>query len=235
MSVIFWAGVPSYSCNVVVERFPNQPGPSRRYETIQVAGRNGDLLIDTGAYDNYTQPYEVYFNANQNKTPAGARAVRAWLQSPIGYQRLEDSYDPEFYRMAYYAGPTEIENAMNLFGRLTISFVCKPQRWRKDGERSIPMAKSQTLYNNLFPALPLIKVNGTAAGNLYVGSYRVQIKELNDYIMLDSELQDAYREEQNKNNTISTSAFPILEHGENTISWDGGITGIEVTPRWWTI
>ena len=94
MSVIFWAGVPSYSCNVVVERFPNQPGPSRRYETIQVAGRNGDLLIDTGAYDNYTQPYEVYFNANQNKTPAGARAVRAWLQSPIGYQRLEDSDEP---------------------------------------------------------------------------------------------------------------------------------------------
>lgn len=235
MSVIFWAGVPSYSCNVVVERFPNQPGPSRRYEMIQVAGRNGDLLIDTGAYDNYAQPYEVYFNANQNKTPAGARAVRAWLQTPIGYQRLEDSYDPEFYRMAYYAGPTEIENAMNLFGRLKIFFVCKPQRWRKDGERPIPMSKAQTLYNSLFPALPLIKVNGTAAGNLYVGSYRVQIKELDDYIMLDSELQDAYREEQNKNNAISASAYPILERGENAISWDGGITGIEVTPRWWTI
>ena len=61
------------------------------------------------------------------------------------------------------------------------------------------------------------------------------ILEKGGSLMLESEFQDAYREEQNKNNTISASAFPILEHGENAISWDGGITGIEVTPRWWTI
>ncbi len=79
-------------------------GPSRRYEAIQVPGRNGDLLIDSGAYNNYTQNYEVYFNAEQYKTPSGARAVREWLQKPIGYQRLEDSYDPEYFRMAYYSG-----------------------------------------------------------------------------------------------------------------------------------
>ena len=102
--MIVWAGIPSYTCNVVVERFPNQPGPSRRYEAIQVPGRNGDLLIDSGAYNNYTQNYEVYFNAEQYKTPSGARAVREWLQKPIGYQRLEDSYDPEYFRMAYYSG-----------------------------------------------------------------------------------------------------------------------------------
>ena len=66
--MIVWAGIPSYTCNVVVERFPNQPGPSRRYEAVQVPGRNGDLLIDSGAYNNYTQNYEVYFNAEQYKT-----------------------------------------------------------------------------------------------------------------------------------------------------------------------
>lgn len=233
--MIVWAGIPSYTCNVVVERFPNQPGPSRRYEAVQVPGRNGDLLIDSGAYNNYTQNYEVYFNAEQYKTPSGARAVREWLQKPIGYQRLEDSYDPEYFRMAYYSGPTEIENVMNLFGRSTISFICKPQRWRKDGQIPVLYSSSVTLYNELFPALPLIKVSGNGAGNLYVGAYTVQISELDEYVMLDSELQDAYKDTQNKNSTISAAAFPVLEPGENTISWDGDVTGVEITPRWWTI
>lgn len=235
MSIIMWAGKSSLDVNVVVERYPNQPGPSRRFEAIQIPGRNGDLFIDSGAYDNYIQEYQIYFNANKWKTPTGARYVRAWLQSPVGYQRLEDSYDPDYYRVAYYSGPTEIENAMNLFGQATISFNCKPQRWRKDGEIPIPLSEHNSLYNELFPALPLIKVNGTAAGNLYVGSYTVEIKELDGYMMIDCESQNAYKDTLNKNNEILAKAFPVLQPGENTISWDGGISDIEITPRWWTI
>ena len=97
MGVIIWAGVPSTSVGVVVERYPEQPGPCRRLETIQVPGRNGDLLIDQGAWDNYGQDYEVYFRAGAGRTPEAARIVRAWLMRPQGYQRLEDSYDPDFY------------------------------------------------------------------------------------------------------------------------------------------
>ena len=77
----------------------------------------------------------------------------------------------------------------------------------------------------------MIKVNGTAAGNLYVGSYTVEIKELDDYVILDSETQNAYKDTLNKNNEILTKAFPILQPGENTTSRDGSISGIEMTPR----
>ena len=68
-----------------------------------------------------------------------------------------------------------------------------------------------------------------------MGAYTVQISELDEYVMLDSELQDAYKDTQNKNSTISAAAFPVLEPGENTIRWDGDVTGVEITPRWWTI
>lgn len=236
MSMIVWAGVPSYSCGVVVERYPDQPGPARLYETVSVPGRNGQLYIDSGAFDNYTQDYEVYFNANKNKTPDGARAVRAWLQSPIGYQRLEDSYDPDYFRMAFYAGPAQIENEMNLFGRVTITFNCKPQRWRKDGEIATLFTESgNAIYNDLFPSLPLIKVNGTGQGKLVIGNYTIQLSEIDEYVMIDSELQDAYKGTQNKNSTISVSDFPVLVHGENIITWTGEITSVEITPRWWTV
>lgn len=233
--MIWWDGKCSSDVGVVVERYPNQNGPERRLEVIQVPGRNGDLVIDSGAYNNYAQNYEIYFNAGENHTPKQSRMVREWLQAPPGYRRLEDSYDPEFYRLAYFLGPAEIENIMNQYGRMIISFVCKPQRWRKDGETSCLLTVPQTIYNESFPALPLIKINGTGAGNLYVGNYTVKITSLDEYIMLDSETQNAYKGTLNKNSTISAMEFPILQRGENPISWDGEITKVEITPRWWTI
>ena len=161
--------------------------------------------------------------------------VREWLQTATGYQRLEDSYDPEFYRLAYFSGPAEIENIMNQYGRMTISFMCKPQRWRKDGETPLLLTASQTIYNELFPALPLIKINGTGAGNLYVGGYTVEILSLDEYVMLDSDTQNAYKGTLNKNSTISAPEFPVLQSGDNVVDWDGNITSIEITPRWWTV
>ena len=233
--MIRWAGVSSDDLGVVVERFPALNGPSRRLEAVQVPGRSGDLLIDRGAYDNYTQVYDVYFYAGRDRAPAGARAVRAWLQGPIGYQRLEDSYDPNYYRMAYYAGPSDIENAMNQFGRATVSFTCKPQRWKKSGEYPIPCASGMHLHNDGFPALPLIKVSGTGAGSLTVGSVTVAIHSLDGYVMLDSDTQNAYKDTLNKNSTISAPEFPVLQPGENVVSWTGGIAAVEITPRWWTV
>ena len=35
-----------------------------------------------------------------------------------------------------------------------------------------------------------------------------------------------------KNDTVSGEGFPLLYPGNNTISFDGGITSIEVVPRW---
>ena len=210
--MIWWAGISSDEVQVVVEKYPEQNGPEKQYETVQIPGRNGDLLLDNASYSNYEQRYEIYFNANKKKTPTGARRVRAWLLSPKGYQRLEDSYDPDYYRIAYYKGPPEIENAMNLFGRSTITFVCKPQRYRKDGQ-----------YPTTF----------TAAGYLY--NPELFAAQIDGYVVLDSDTQNAYKDTLNKNNTISAPEFPVLQPGNNAIGFSGGVAKLEITPRWWTV
>lgn len=253
--MIWWGGISSEDVGVVVERFPNQPGPARRLETVQIPGRNGDLIIDSGAYDNYTQEYEVYFHAGINRTPHAARKVRAWLAASTSYQRLEDSYDPEYFRMAYYAGPSDIENIMNEFGRMTISFVCKPQRWRKDGENIVTLEgkpegtdthKGITLYNfEQFASLPYIKVYGSEKGEILVRHFdengvqdkdsKLTFKDINGYVEIDSETQNAYRGTLNVNDTVSITEFPQLFPGENWISYNSGIDKIEIKPRWWTI
>lgn len=235
MGAIFWNGVSSYNLNIQVERYPAQDGPQRLFETIQVPGRNGELTIDSGAFSNYQQPYEIYFNANQKKTPAVSREVKRWLQLPVGYQRLEDTYEPEVFRLARYTGPTQIENVMNLFGRIILYFDCQPQRWLKSGEHPVMFAKAGELVNEWFPALPLIRVNGSGSGKLYVGGYTAQLNKLDGFVLLDSATQNAYKDTQNKNGDVSIADFPVLQPGATPISWDGGITSVEITPRWWTL
>ena len=54
-------------------------------------------------------------------------------------------------------------------------------------------------------------------------------------VVLDSDTQNAYLGAVNLNSTISAPEFPTLPAGESAVRWTGGITGVEIIPRWWTL
>ena len=233
--MIFWAGKSSDDVNVVVEHYPVQIRPGKKLEIQSIPGRNGDLVFSERAYSNYIQPYDIYISAEQPRLPAVTRRVAEWLYSPEGHQRLEDCYEPDVFRMAYYSGPAEIENILNRFGRATLQFSCKPQRFLKSGEQTVTVESGTVLHNSTaFVALPLIRITGSGAGRLQVGEYVVEIKSLSGGITLDCELQDAYNGTVNLNNTISAPEFPQLIGGDNEISFTGN-WNVEIIPRWWTL
>lgn len=234
---IFFAGKSSDDFNVIVERYPDYVVPRRKQETEAVPGRNGDLLFSQDAYENYMQEYEVYISAERPRLPAATERVLQWLHGQRGYQRLQDSYTPDLYRMAWYTGGTSIRNILNRFGRFTLQFNCKPQRFYVSGEQQITIAESGTELINpsLFDALPLITVHGSGAGTLEVGGTTVRIDTITDGMILDSDTQNAYVAGQNLNAAISAPVFPILGAGATAFTWNGGITGIEIIPRWWTL
>lgn len=107
--------------------------PERDVSRIQVPGRNGDLLLDNGRFFNIDVVYPVNIELG---LPDKVRALRAFLLSHKGYFRLEDSYHPDEFRMAQYAGPFEITptGSNNRYGRMELTFDCKPQRFLKSGE-----------------------------------------------------------------------------------------------------
>lgn len=234
--MIVWGGKSSDDIRVVVERYPTLSRPVRKQEIVQVPGRNGDLIFQQDVFENYIQPYDIYISAEVPRLPLVARKVAAWLYAPKGYQRLEDGYEPDFYRMAYYSGPTDIENIMNRFGRATIEFSCKPQRFSRTGEWPVLYEAPGILFNPFqFSAEPLIKVSGNGKGALQIGGYQMDILTLNGTITLDSQTQNAYQNTQNKNGAIRAPEFPKLDPGENEIAWTGGIQRVEIIPRWWTL
>ena len=234
MGVIIFNNKSSADCRIQVAHPPGYAYPERDYTITHIPGRNGDIIQDNGCYKNVERTYEVSFDAPNEDFATYANAVSAWLHSTTGYARLEDSYEPNYYRMATYQESNIFENLYNQAGTATIVFECKPQRFLKTGDNIITIQNSLTIMNPTgFEAYPLFKVTGTS-GVLTVNGNSITFSSIDDFVILDCELQDAYKENINKNSTIS-GTFPVLKTGSNTISWTGNISSVTMKPRWWTI
>lgn len=231
--MIFWNGRSSDEFSLIVEKYPVRPVPERKIERVSIPGRSGDIVFPQDAFSNVNQSYDVYISAERRGLPMVVRPILSWLCAP-GYHRLEDSYDPECYRLAMFLGGVEFANTLNMFGRASISFDCQPQRWLKSGEQPRRLAAPGALYNPTgMTARPIITVHGSGAGMLTIGGTTMTLSDCND-IVLDCGTQDAYRGTENLNNAVSGD-FPTLGAGQTDISWTGGITAIDITPRWWSL
>lgn len=245
MGVIVYNGLSSKDFGLEVWQPPDYQIPERDYETIHVPGRDGDLVIDKESYKNTSRSYVVSFGEREKKRFTSlANKLAEWLHSASGYARLEDSYEPEYYRLALYQKQIGVTNIYEKAGYATIEFNCKPQRFLKSGERTIKFAQHSETTNHGylknptgFDSRPIIKVFGTNPGNLTVGKQTIEITSINDYVVIDCELMEVYKEQTNCNSKIKLNGngFPKLIPGLNKISFSGGITSVEVIPKWWTI
>ena len=223
-----------------VEKYPRLGAPGRKQKTYSIPGRSGDLHVAEDAWENYPQAYEVYFRGSL-PSPEQAHAVKAWLFGCAGYRRLHDTYDPKYYRMAVCKGPMDIENILNKYGRCKVYFDCAPQSFLVDGDNPVQFEAAGQLYNGTsFEAKPIITAYGNAAGTVTVGTAVVEIKEISDPIILDCEMMQAYSKPGdgaavNRNRSISAPEFPTLAPGANPVAFTGGITKLEIIPRWWTL
>lgn len=219
--------------HVVVERYPDIILPSRKSEKIAIKGRNGDLLIQQDAFENVHQRYDIYISAEAPRVLTVAHKVAEWL-CVKGYRRLEDSYWRDTFRMASFTGGVEIANILNRFGRATIDFDCKPQRFYKFGDQFITLTNGQILHNpSPFTAKPIMIVNGSGAGTITDGVNTLTLTNCNN-MTIDCDVMQIYQGTTNRN-SVGSGAFLELPEGDTQISWTGGITSVTLKPRWWTI
>ena len=207
--------------------------PNRKQEKISVPGRSGDLLIQQDAFENVRQEYDIYISAEFQRLPTIAHKVAEWL-CVKGYRRLEDSYWLDTFRLASFQGGIDIANVLNRFGRATIEFDCKPQRFYKSGDFFIDLTNQQKLHNpSPFVAKPLINVQGSGAAMITDGTHALVLASC-DNITIDCDTMQVYQGTTNKNSTC-TGSFLELGSGDTRIIWSGGITSMKLKPRWWTI
>ena len=210
-------------------------GAERDIETLELPGHSGELTLDNHRFKNIPVPYPAIVLGDFRRNAA---AARAWLLSVPGYRRLEDSYHPEEFRLARYHEGLEFRPwAYNRQGEVTITFDCMPQRWLKVGEEAVTLTAAGTLINpTLFEAEPLITVRGSGAGSLTINGRTVAISDVGSSVTLNTEILRAYTGTARRDQTITGKIEWLrLQPGENTVSFTGGVTAVEIIPRWWTV
>ena len=236
--MIVWAGISSETVGMVIEHYPNVIIPSKNQEVQNVPGRNGDILIGNGSFNNYEQPYRAFLDS---KEIGGLSVVMPrlvdWLLGHDGYQRLEDTYFPDVYRMAYYSGGTEFMNIFGEYGEGNLTFMRAPEKYFKMGAYPIVLTKGKTLFNpSSFDALPIIDIQGDGSnGALMLNDSRFDIKTVPANMTIDSKAHKAFNGSTNYSHLLIGRYEDLVLKKETTITWSGGITSVSITPRWWTV
>lgn len=229
-----FAGKNSQDFKVYISGQGTYNAPARVYTSFEIPGRSGDLLIDEKRFENIDLTYPAFIFKDM---PSNIEGLRNYLLSLNGYQRLEDTYHPDEYRMAVYKdGLDATIDQRHEFASFDLTFHCKPQRYLKLGERVSTFTSSGSIYNPTYQeAKPLIRVYGS--GIVDIGTSIITISSANVYTDIDCDMMDCYKDTMNRNSyvTFSDYNFPTLKPGETNITLGTGITKVEITPRWWEV
>lgn len=239
--------------DIIITKSSLNNRPQRKHEVVSVPGRNGNLVFFQDAYENLTRSYEIAAGSGADDCVTEKfYEIAEWLM-PVeesvtiddyinltygGYHRLQEGND-DAIMLAYFTGPFSVEHTLTRLGRATISFSCRPERFTPDAFDVITKTTSgETITNETErTAKPFLKVYGSGSGTVVVNGYVITISSIADYLHIDCETQNCYRLlAENRNSVITlTSGFPVLDPGDNTITFTGDITQVDIYPRWWNL
>lgn len=224
--------------------------PQRNVDSITIPGRNGTLERDKGSFANITVEYSCWIGSNFRGNIEG---LRNYLLSKAGFKRLEDTYDPDTFRLASFHGPLDVSAYYSsTFGSFGLQFTARPERFLKSGEDPISITNG-TIINNptLFAANPVIEIDmsNTLPLQIKFGDYTITIRDtLGDplsKLVIDTDNLNAYgittntEEKVNCNDMITPKykdKWVKLEPGETVVSSDFNvISGVSIIPRWWIL
>ena len=218
-------------CGVHISGSGTYDMPAKDVEEVTVPGRSGDLIIDNDRFDNIDITYPAFIVNNFSER---IDDLKAELLRRTGYQRLEDTYHPNEYRMGFYNGGLAFSpGPLNSACEFKLTFRCKPQRFLKSGEKAVTLTNTGIIKNpTAFKSKPLLRIYGT--GTLKLNSQTITINSASTYTDVDCEIMEAYMGSTNCNANVSLPDSLYLVSGQNTITLTG-VTQVDITPRWWSI
>lgn len=243
MNYFIYNGISSKDMGVRISSKDVYSAPKYDLKFQSIPGRDGDLISPNGRFPNTTVSYTCFIPAKSiQELSDKVTAVKCWLYTePDRYHTLSDSYDTSFFRKAVFNNKLDISDEVSKIGIFTVNFTCHPMRFSHTGQVKTTFTASPFTLTNPYPfaAKPYLKINGRGTGTLTIQSASSnkiwEFSTLNGYTECDSELMNFYHDTEPKNDTVSGEGFPTFALGDNTIAFDGGITSIEVIPRWKSI
>lgn len=227
----------SYDYGIYIKKKNTYNAPSRDIVFQSIPGRDGDIIIDNGRYNNLDLSYDIAIISNDWLN--NINSIKNWLIPETSYYKIFDSYDPNYYRLGAYSSNTNIEQQLKQLGATSLKFNCKPFRYSFLGEKTITLTEPQHIYNNeKYYSLPYIKIYGNGTIHFYINGTAFYFYDVSGYIEIDSEIMNCHKGITNLNNKMQSKEFPKLQSGDNYISWgssDGEVNQVEIKPNWRTL
>jgi len=218
-----WQGKDSYlDYGIVINGLPSETVPEEDVLDISVIGRDGNLTIDYNAKKSYQ-----LLMACTLLDFTRIDEIKVWLggSGDLIFNWQNYKYD------ARLDNKIDIAQSLEILGEFQL--IWKVQPYKKSVDNSILTLTAPGMILNPATAnsKPAMKVYGTGTIDLIVNSNTIHLTNVATYVTIDSNLMDAYKDTNLMNNYM-TGDFPILIPGNNTISWAGTVTKIEITPNW---
>ena len=256
MSFYEFAGMSTASISGLLIEAKNIHGlPERDVEKIHVPGRNGDVLVDYGSYQNATVSYSCAVT-KYAALPELARLLTVgqqagWGFTPWrGYQLLRDGWAGH-ERLAVHSSQVPMEEIIaNRLLRFNISFDCKPQKYYNRAAVITRSGAGSLTLNRPIGAMastPRIEIIGSGTVTLALEGQTITLTGLvtppmssGEYqwpsAVIDCEAMIACRTSaQGIRTNIDIPQWPQFWQLVHTVSATGGVTQIKIYPRWWSI
>lgn len=223
-----------FDFGAIITNAPQWVVPQRDTSSVSVPGRSGDLIIDNGRYKNVSVQYSIStIPSFMSKTLfETVNEIKDWLSTNGAYCKLIDTYNHCYYRLARASNINDIVNEIAMIGSTTITFDCKPFLYRTDGDELKQItSKSFTITNpEPYESEPYFKIFGSGNITVSVEEYTFNLTDVSDYLEVDCEMQDCFREYANCNSQF-TGTFPKLISGTNRIVITGAVSKIQYKGR----
>lgn len=213
--------------------------PSRQIKRTNVPGRDGDILDDYGNYPNVEVTYHCSYEGNDIN--AALEAMAGDMFADGTYKRLDDTYNPDTYRMAIPSAEIRPQvfrpngGAPYRAANFDIVFSCKPQRFLRS-DPYFSLTASGTVTNPTgFPAKPILNIAGT--GTVTIGDQVITIDSSCPAaeVTIDCETMDAHGNGANLNQYVFLPLQDIVfAPGANAVTLSG-VTRFYGNGRWWKL
>lgn len=225
-------------CGLYIEKRPAPMTPQRDITKTHIPGRSGDVIQDNGCYLNTTLTYKV----SCSDIDSNLDAIKKMFDV-VGYAKLFDTYDPDFYRYASVSNLISFEEELLNVGRANIEFDCEPYRYLTMGMYSRKLSVDQSNMTSLtneydHNALPKIYFQAAAGTTCTImvnsESFSYTMPPDQTKVYIDSASESCYFGGKNLVAGYNSDSWPCLLPGANTLCVIGAINAL-IYPRWRTI
>ena len=213
----------------LIEELPVIPSAKEKKTIIEIDGRHGFLTNSQEAYEPID--IDIEFKIYNKKDIQKARNIFR------GSGDLILSNQEDRYYKATVINQIEFERVVRQNHSVVVTFKLQPHAYELKDNTITLTTSPYTLTNETnATSQPEITIYGTGTATLIIGDETVHIKNINNHIILDYELQEAYRITNGSPSNANTDVncdYSEIQIGTTKIEWSGsGITGIKINPRW---